>query len=256
MLKDKEFEEILKILTKQVKREIYNKLTCIDINILKKYNCMLAGGALVSILTNRKVNDYDIYFKTNEDCRKACEEFKKIYETSFLSPRAISFEDSYLQLIRHTDYIIEDPNVLIKGFDFRCCAIIYDFETEQLHMLKETYGDILSRTLTINNSNIKYPIVTLNRVRKYTDKGFTINGTELIKLALIINSIKMKNYADLKDQLQGIDTQFLYEFTEHLNGDTEYDKDIVINDLNSFIDKEEDEITNINNISEELNDFF
>ena len=61
--------------SKNIKRHLNNKLndwiSSIDNehikNILKE-NVIVTGGAIVSLLTGEKVNDYDVYLKTKEAC--------------------------------------------------------------------------------------------------------------------------------------------------------------------------------------------
>lgn len=44
-----------------------------DIKKIIKENALITGGALVSLLTNEAPNDYDVYFKTQDSCKKiAC----------------------------------------------------------------------------------------------------------------------------------------------------------------------------------------
>lgn len=57
---------------KSLKAKLDNWVEHIDDPTIKKVvkeNAMVSGGALVSLLTNEPVNDYDIYFKTYEACR-------------------------------------------------------------------------------------------------------------------------------------------------------------------------------------------
>ena len=35
--------------------------------MLKKYDCIIAGGSILSIFNNTEINDIDIYFRNKED---------------------------------------------------------------------------------------------------------------------------------------------------------------------------------------------
>lgn len=39
--------------------------------ILKEQQCFVAGGAITSLFTNRKINDIDVYFRSQEHLRRA-----------------------------------------------------------------------------------------------------------------------------------------------------------------------------------------
>ena len=47
------------------------------VKLFTKHNCVLAGGAITSIFSGNRINDYDIYFHTKVDLDALKEEFKK-----------------------------------------------------------------------------------------------------------------------------------------------------------------------------------
>lgn len=64
----------------------------------------------------------------------------------------------------------------------------------------------------------------------------------MIKIALAINNLNMKNYKDLKQQLMGIDTAFLKPLTDVLlNEEEEYEfdtfKDVLSNFYSDYYEK-------------------
>lgn len=66
------------------------------------------------------------------------------------------------------------------------------------------------------NEDTKYPITSLARAIKYIDRGYNLSGYEQVKISLAINSIVIKDYKDLKKQLQGIDTSIFAPITDKL----------------------------------------
>jgi len=61
-----------KNIKKVLRYKIENWLETIDDERIKKSiikNAMITGGAIVSLLLNEKVNDFDVYFKTLESCQ-------------------------------------------------------------------------------------------------------------------------------------------------------------------------------------------
>ena len=57
-----------------------------EIKKVIKDNTIITGGALVSLLTNQEVNDYDVYFKTREAVLKVAQyyvnKFNETHKTS------------------------------------------------------------------------------------------------------------------------------------------------------------------------------
>lgn len=50
-----------------------------DIKKVIKENALITGGALVSLLTNEVPNDYDVYFKTQDSCKKVARYYAEIW---------------------------------------------------------------------------------------------------------------------------------------------------------------------------------
>lgn len=60
--------------------------------ILKNYNCYIAGGAITSLFTGQDINDVDIYFKDKAELfRLLYEKFSYEY-IIYISKKAISFK--------------------------------------------------------------------------------------------------------------------------------------------------------------------
>jgi hypothetical protein len=200
---------------------------------------MVAGGAITSCLTGAKINDFDIYFRTKEDF----EEINEIladdenYERVCITDTAITYKlrgykNMVVQLIKHDSFFVQDPEALIKNFDFTICMAVYDFFDSKVYVHDDYLQHITERKLVFN-IDTKYPIISLYRANKYINRGYKLDGYELVKIALCINNLKMKDYRDLKRQLQGIDTIHFAEITDKLmkTPDSEYDFNTVIGEL-------------------------
>jgi hypothetical protein len=206
-------------------------------------HAMIAGGAITSCLTDSKINDFDIYFRTKEDF----EEIDKIirsdknYEciattdTAITYKHKVPYKNMIVQLIKHDSFFIQDPEALIKKFDFTICMAVYDLFESQVFVHDDFLQHITERKLVFN-IDTKYPIISLYRANKYIKRGYNIDGYELVKIALCINNLKMKDYRDLKRQLQGIDTIQFSKITDKLmeRPDYEYDYKTVISEIDAL----------------------
>ena len=172
---------------------------------LKRHNCFLAGGALVSIYNNNNVNDLDIYVKDKA--------------TAFQITEWLS-SDRYTCMSKTNKSIImckkdETPvNIIIfkyfnslqeifDTFDFTCCMGGFDFEKEEFQFHPDFFKDNLTKQLVYSKLS-NFPIGALLRVKKYNDKGFNISRTEMTKIALHCTQLKLETIEDLEAQINGM----------------------------------------------------
>lgn len=199
-------------------------------------NLVLAGGAITSLVNKTNVSDYDLFatstasfvqakvaftqlLKTNSGVVSPFDEEKLFHETA----NAISFtyKDLKFQLVKKLvpteDTLAEDEFIsqLLSQFDFTVCMCAYVFKSKRLYYDEHFIWDNISKVLVFN-PNVKYPICSLYRTQKYMKKGYKLSGVELTKLALAINRLTIESYADLKEQLQGIDTLVFEALTNDL----------------------------------------
>lgn len=222
------------------------------IRILTKYDCYCCGGAITSVFTGREINDYDIYSVNKDNPSKIVEELKEIdFELKVISHNAYSLvrkskkdknrKRLKIQIIKYENFCNENIEDTFNYFDFSCCMGAYSFSKKEFFLDKNFLVDNMEKRLRFN-SGTEYPICSLYRTKKYQDKGYTLPGVEMIKIALAINNLNMKNYKDLKQQLMGIDTAFLKPLTDVLlNEEEEYEfdtfKDILSNFYSDYYEK-------------------
>jgi hypothetical protein len=130
---------------------------------------------------------------------------------------------------------------IIDQFDYTICMGAYDFDMEDF-VLDDQFIEHIARKELYYNVNGKYPVSSLFRLRKFFKKGYTIPGTEMIKLGLCINNLKMQTYRDLKVQLQGIDILFLKDLTDQLMDPELVDKPFVFLDFMDMLSSYSDQI--------------
>jgi len=242
------YEQITENLLKEL--ELYPGL----IDLMKKCRVMICGGAINSVFTNRKINDYDLYFRDMEDCTYFYESLKKIPDsispeiTAFklinITDNAATFKSTVLktmiQVISAEEMIKETPQEVFELFDWTVCMGAYDFLTESFVLHDKFLEDIEKKRLTFNPGTL-FPICSLYRSIKYQKRGYHLTGVSTIKLSLTINELHMESYRDLKRQLMGIDTLFLQELTNQwVSGDMAdkaYDAQEAMNLIEKYLEQ-------------------
>lgn len=234
------------------------KSYCTDqfINMVADHCGYIAGGALTAIFSDQKINDIDIYFLTKEDFDKFYEKASSLdspnpeelyFIKTFRSQNAISFkvgvdyrESLYTRWIKVQliQKYVGSPSEVIKKFDFTICmASFYPGFTSENWYLDDRFLPDLAAKRLVYTSTSDYQISSLHRLGKYYDRGFRAPASSLIKLAFKIHSTELKTYADLKDQLEGLDTIIFGDMIHEENLNERFDMSEAIQMIDKYMEK-------------------
>lgn len=184
-------------------------------NRFKKYKCFLAGGAVNSLFTGNKVNDFDIYFRSKESIVDFIRGFKRGIYVAMVSDKAVTImnDGKTIQLI-FFDYF-KNAEEIFKTFDFTVCMGAFDFESEEFVLGENFLLDNVRKRL-IFNSHTRYPIVSLIRTEKYRQKGYEISKNEMFKIVFAIMALDIKTKAELKVQIGGMYGEKYEKLLKHI----------------------------------------
>jgi len=216
-------------------------------------NVIVTGGAIVSMLLDEEVKDYDIYFVDKEVAEKLakyyakkCNSFdvgfpegfggedgireervylnpkadvgtQKIkkdwpegskYNPVFVSNNALTLQNDIQLVFRFTG----KPEDIHKNYDFVHCTSYW--HQGELILPQEALESILTKELRYVGS--KYPICSMIRIRKYVERGFSINAGECFKIAWQINELDLNDVKVLREQLTGVDVMYFNKLIEEL----------------------------------------
>jgi hypothetical protein len=62
----------------------------------------------------------------------------------------------------------------------------------------------------------KYPICSVVRLRKFIERGWRVNAGQILKMAMQISELNLKDLNVLEDQLTGVDTAYFVQLIERL----------------------------------------
>ena len=213
------------IIVKELKKLIPNETW----DFLKAHKCMLAGGALTSILTKKEINDFDIYFKDRDSFILSLMDVRNIkdslpledfpdsvdmysqhldaYDFHYVchTEKSVTFKPKYseelYQFIHQNFY--KDVSEVFNDFDFTINMIGYDFELDEITVHPEAMLH-LSQRILVTNSGTKYPLISILRTNKYQERGYTVSKKEMIKLLLAVNKLEFNSYEDVGKHIGGL----------------------------------------------------
>lgn len=205
--------------------------------LLGKYNCYIAGGAITSLFTGKEINDIDVYFKSKNDLFDfLITELESEY-ILYVTKKAITYKITNSETVQFVfmNYY-EEAKEIFEDFDFTINMGAFDIQKDKFILHKDFLKDNVNRKLVFN-SNTAFPLVSGTRVRKYIMKGYEIDSLELTKILLTINNLKIKNYEDLEKHLGGMYGENILEFTKE-EKENEFNMLNILNKLEHYYDEE------------------
>jgi hypothetical protein len=215
---------------------------------IRTENIIVTGGAIGSLLTGQKVNDYDLYFTNKDDatriarhytsllpCNTAIDVVRRPVETLY------GEEDDVLQIViassgqwvredecddpYHVKFVSQNaitlsddiqlvtrfvgtPEYIHRHFDFRHATNYYCFKTNRMHLNVEAMADLMNHTLFYQGS--LYPLASLFRLRKFLARGWRVTAGEILKIAHQCSKINWSNTEVLREQLTGVDLAYMH----------------------------------------------
>tara|TARA_Y100001973_G_C5180896_1_gene324835 strand:+ start:852 stop:1451 length:600 start_codon:yes stop_codon:yes gene_type:complete len=184
-------------------QKVENKIPVVIQEILLDKSAMLAGGAARSLMTNERINDFDLFFVSEHGLKETKEylEYQK-FKLVFSCPKGELFTyKKYglkIQLINKRYY--NGYYDLLNSFDFNCCMFVLDLNDDgpigiNSYIFTTNDAIIDSRNKEVNINRIEYPVATISRFIKYSKKGWTITrkAKEDICFALQNMSLNSEN---------------------------------------------------------------
>jgi hypothetical protein len=237
----RELDQVLDAIHPKLKPFIMNK-------------CFIAGGAIASVYSGDPINDFDFYFRTEEDAREFLKLVSSYIGRDFIFnsyPHAsgclvgdlIGFNAIYACpendlgvtwysraaiTIGKCQFIIKyigQPKQVVSAFDFQHCMGYFVPNTNELGLDLPTVDSIHQRELRYTGSN--YPVSAMFRLRKYIKRGYSVTAGEMLKISYQISQLDLTDLNVLVDQLVGVDVSYFAYFVVLL-------KDATKEELQSF----------------------
>ena len=154
-------------------------------NADKPIKFWVAGGAITSAITREKINDYDIFSPTPEKLRDKLKEAigYSTFEHDFFTNFWVAGKK--IQVI--TRYSPESPQAIFNTFDFTIVCGAYDGKEFYCH--DRFWQDIANRRLVVNE--LFFPLKTMERVAKYSRRGYTVCPVGLLNIAKAIHALQI-----------------------------------------------------------------
>lgn len=170
--------------------------------------------------------------------RKVITDESILYQVAFISQNAISLTNNIQIVTRFSG----TPEQIHSSFDFIHATNYFTFE-KRLVFNEAALKSILTKTLSYQGSY--YPVTSVIRMKKFINRGWTINAGEILKMLFQISDLNLKDIEVLEDQLIGVDVAYFSILIDRLRGKSP--EEVTPSYLNQLID----EVFNLFDDSEE-----
>lgn len=147
------------------------------------------------------------------------EDGKPRYRPVFFTSNAISLSDDIQIVVRFYGSASE----IHKNYDFVHCTCTWDSNTGELTLPNEALLAIMNKQLVYVGS--KYPVASVIRMRKFLERGYTINAGQIFKICYQVSQLDLTDPVVLEDQLTGVDIGYFRALIDIVHGAVEAHKD-------------------------------
>ena len=135
---------------------------------------------------------------------------KETYRPVFLTTNAITLSGKIQIILR----FYGEPDQIHENYDFAHCMNYWCSWNNELTLRPAALEALLSKELRYVGS--KYPICSLVRLRKFITRGWHVNAGQIVKMAMQISELDLKDFKVLEDQLTGVDTAYFVQLLERM----------------------------------------
>lgn len=107
-----------------------------------------------------------------------------------------------------------DPDTIHENYDFVHCTNYWTSSDNNLVLRQPALEALLSRELRYVGS--KYPVCSVIRLRKFIQRGWSVNAGQILKMLMQISDLDLHNPEVLEDQLTGVDSAYFVQLMTKL----------------------------------------
>jgi hypothetical protein len=171
-----------------------------------------SAAAYVGDVINDPAQIEDTYQEITELSEKTEDKKKnkETYRPVFLTTNAITLSGGIQLILR----FYGEPDQIHENYDFIHCTNYWKSWDGELVLRPAALEALLSKELKYVGS--KYPICSMVRLRKFITRGWHVNAGQIVKMAMQISELDLKNFKVLEDQLTGVDTTYFVQLLERM----------------------------------------
>lgn len=138
------------------------------------------------------------------------EQSSEKYKPVFISSNAITLSNQIQVVVRFWG----TPEQLHENYDYAHTKAYWCSWDSKCEIPKDVYECVMNKHLKYTGS--LYPICSVMRMRKFIQRGWTINAGQILKMAWQISELDLTDIDVLEDQLVGVDSLYFASIIKQL----------------------------------------
>lgn len=186
------------------------KLLCFSDNLayaLEQQGCWIAGGAVTSVFNGKEINDIDVYFPSKEAFSEVMAEIYNHSEISFGEAHICHITEKSILLQsegQDVQFIVfkffNSIEEIFNSFDFTAVMGAYSLKEKVFYFHPDFLKHNAQRFLKFNDGT-DYPLISMLRVDKYRERGYTTSKQEMLKIGMAIANKNFDNWDKVIDEV-------------------------------------------------------
>lgn len=168
-------------------------------------NGYIAGGAVVSLVLDEKINDYDLFFKTEGAVAVIKTFFDTPKQLGNISIKAVTVNGITI-VLEETGEVFQlvtrfygDTNRVFTTFDFTHCRAFFDLNSHDLMYHK----DVIEAKKLVYDGIDQYPVNALKRMVRFVKRGWEPDNETILNICDKLSSLDLKDEKVRSNQLIG-----------------------------------------------------
>ena len=150
----------------------------------------IAGGAIRDHFASQQIeSDIDVFFKSQQDYQATIDKLadSRMVQQKYIHKELSCFAWRGVDVQLIGTHFFEGPKETAESFDFTVCCCALD--ATDIYMHEHFMEDLAARRLAVNK--LPFPLSTLERLQKYSKKGFTACNGTLLEIAKAIKGVDL-----------------------------------------------------------------
>lgn len=154
-----------------------------------------------------------------DDLEDVLDEAKQKYQPTYITDNAITLTNKIQLVLR----FYGSPEDIHGNYDYLHVTNYWDSKSKKVTTNKEALECILAKELKYVGS--RYPLASIFRMRKFIQRGWTVNVGQILKAVMQLNDMDLNNPNVFAEQVTGVDVHFMSMLVKQIQKKHEEDPD-------------------------------